>query len=102
MAGVALTTSLAGQRGRPAQHSDCPLRLLRVSRSAAVIPAMLSDTDCAAGDKCTWVFDYYNPLVGHIDCPPIGTVPIGQRCRFTQQAVWWGTGNRSVGRLAMR
>jgi hypothetical protein len=41
---------------------------------------VLTQTGCAAGQKCTWVTDSTSPPLGHIDCVPDGTVMVGSAC----------------------
>lgn len=40
----------------------------------------LSQTGCNVGQKCTWFIDSVSPPLGHIDCAPTGSVPIGGAC----------------------
>src|SRR5205823_11766044 len=41
----------------------------------------VTQTGCAAGQKCTWVTDATTPMpLGHIDCVMDGTVALGGTC----------------------
>jgi hypothetical protein len=40
----------------------------------------VADTGCAAGEKCTWIIESFDPPLGRTDCAPDGTVTRGQPC----------------------
>ena len=44
---------------------------------------VLTQTGCAVGQKCQWVFDQTTPTpLGHITCVPDGTVPVAGSCTY--------------------
>jgi hypothetical protein len=40
----------------------------------------ISNTGCNPTEKCTFVVDSTDPIVGHIDCQLDGTVELGGAC----------------------
>lgn len=40
----------------------------------------LSQNGCSAGEKCTWIIDQEDPLLGHVGCVPEGDVPPYEPC----------------------
>jgi len=40
----------------------------------------VSQTNCAAGEKCTYIIDSTNPMMGHTACAPDGSVASGGAC----------------------
>ena len=40
----------------------------------------LLQTNCNAGEKCSWIIDQDNPPIAHIGCAPDGTIASGQQC----------------------
>ena len=44
---------------------------------------VLNGVGCCTGKKCTWVRDVLDGSVGHVDCPPTGSIAIGERCTYT-------------------
>jgi hypothetical protein len=50
---------------------------------AAVPCNPLTQSGCAAGEKCTWFIDALLPqYVGHVGCAPDGSLDVGDACRF--------------------
>jgi hypothetical protein len=78
----------------PPMEVDCPnigTAPVCGSTTAPTAPATsnatcnpLTQTGCAANEKCAWIEDQDNPPIGHVGCVPDGTVPLG--CDCTQGA----------------
>ncbi|MDB4952498.1 MAG: hypothetical protein JWO36_67 [Myxococcales bacterium] len=41
---------------------------------------VLGQTGCCSVFKCSWIIDSLAPRIGHIDCSPDGSVPLGGVC----------------------
>src|SRR5690348_14415690 len=41
---------------------------------------ILTQTGCAAGDRCGWIVDGTSPPAGHIGCVPTGAAALGSAC----------------------
>ena len=45
----------------------------------------LTQSGCSLGEKCTWVVDQLEPLVGHVGCAFDGETSVGSACEVGAQ-----------------
>jgi hypothetical protein len=71
---IGVVTSCGGDKKDPVDA---------MTPDGALACSPLTQSGCAPGEKCTWVFDVLLPAyAGHIGCAPDGTAAVGDACMF--------------------
>jgi hypothetical protein len=78
---IALTLAACDGCDEPRHFKICVCDTFTVDAPPVCNP--LTQANCAAGEKCTWLVDALMPVyVGHIGCAPAGTGKVGDACMY--------------------